>query len=263
VSSVFFIFHNARFLSDCPHSGSKSEPDSDRVIIKAQQAQRYLPVATLETGHTSYRGGPQTLSKFSRPTRRVSLVLALVITISLLLVLFSRARHNMSSESHLPEDPHLTKSSLSMVLSQTDSSRPSVRVTLTNYHPSTSVTVLIWSTPFDPQAVPLGIFRVTDRSTKQDVPMLGIKINRLLPPSREDFLELAPRHAVTKNVYLEAPGLALEKGKTYDVQAHGKWKAVWHASLKAIGEVNLMKMGGPTGLVSWDFESDVIQLEVR
>jgi hypothetical protein len=93
--------------------------------------------------------------------------------------------------------------------------------------------------------------------------MLGIKINRLLPPSREDFLELAPRHAITKDVYLEGPGFALEKGKTYDVQAHGKWKAVWHASVTAIGEANLMKMGGPTGLVNWDFESDIIQLRVQ
>jgi hypothetical protein len=252
-----------RLLSHSPTAASKSKARSDLVVLKAQQAQRYLPVATLETGHSTYRGGPQPLSKFSRPTRRVSLAIALVIALSLLLALFNRTRHSMSPETHIPEDPHLTKPYLSLVLTQTDFARPSVRVTLTNYHPSTSVTVLVWSSPFDPQAVPLGIFRVTDQSTKQDVPMLGIKINRLLPPSREDFLELAPRHAVTKDVYLEAPGLALEKGKTYDVQAHGKWKAVWHASLTAIGEANLMKMGGPTGLVNWDFESDILQLRVQ
>jgi hypothetical protein len=148
-----------------------------------------------------------------------------------------------------------------LTLNETDSDIPSVRVTITNYHFSTTVSLLMWDSPFDPQAVATGMFRVVDRSTGKEVPSLGLKMSRLLAPKADDFVELLPRHAVTKEVPLGEPDIVLENGKSYDVQVRSTWKAVWHANVKDAGESNVQRMGGPTGLVNWDYESNMLQLD--
>lgn len=105
----------------------------------------------------------------------------------------------------------------------------------------------------------LGIFQFTDPSTKAELPLVGLKINRVLPPPRDAFLEIEPRHAITKEIVLDNLGLKLEKGKEYDVKAKGRWKAVWHASVLDVGDKNLKNMGGGTGVMTWDFETDSIR----
>jgi len=159
-------------------------------------------------------------------------------------------------------EPHLKKSDLRLTLNQTDTETPSIRVTITNYHFSTTVSLLMWGSPFDPQAVATGLFRVLDRSTGEEVPSLGLKMSRLLSPKADDFVELLPRHAVTKDVLLEEPDIALEGGRSYDVQIRSIWKAVWHANVEDTGETQLQRIGGPTGLINWDYESNVFQLDV-
>jgi hypothetical protein len=178
--------------------------------------------------------------------------------------------HTSSTTKHLdintmPEasiDPHLKKSDIIITLNRTDSDIPSVRVTATNYHHSTAISVLMWSSPFDPQAVATGMFRVVDRSTGKEVPTAGLKITRLLAPKAEDFVELLPRHAVTKDVSLDEPDISLEPGRSYDIQVRSTWKAVWHANSKDVGEGLLKRQGGPTGLVNWDYESNVFRLDI-
>jgi len=168
-----------------------------------------------------------------------------------------------TADNSPPTEPHPTKPDLGVKLSHAESSKPAVRVTLTNLHPTSSITVLKWDTPLDPQAVALGIFHVVEKSTGKEVPPLGLKINRRLPPPREDLIELQPRHAATQDVVLETQGFTLEKGKSYHVQARGKWRAVWHADAADVGEENLRRMGGPSGSVNWEFESEVWDLDVQ
>jgi len=167
-----------------------------------------------------------------------------------------------SPPPHVP-NPHPSKSSLSLEITQKEpaTSPPTVLVTVTNLHESTSLTLLTWDTPFDDKALLLGIFRITDLAANFEIPSPGLKINRALPPPRDALLELEPRHAITKEIVLDGPGAQLEKGTTYEVKAKGSCKAVWHASAADIGEDNLIKMGGGTGVIGWDFESNVLRLQ--
>lgn len=75
---------------------------------------------------------------------------------------------------------------------------------------------------------------------------------------RADMLELAPRHAVTKDITLEGDGWALERGKEYRVRASGKAMVVWYAVVTADAERTLKVGGGPTGSMGWVFDSEVV-----
>jgi len=120
---------------------------------------------------------------------------------------------------------------------------------------------LTWDTPFDEKALFLGIFHFTDTSTNEALSTASLKLNRVLPPSPEFFQEIGPRRAITKEIVLDGPGAKLQNGKEYDVQVKGRWKAVWHASVLDIGDENLKKMGGGTGVKTWDFESEVLRIK--
>lgn len=95
------------------------------------------------------------------------------------------------------------------------------------------------------------------------MPNLNMKVNRVTPPPLDAFLEIGPRSAMTKELVLaEMPDTKLEEGAEYEIQAKGKWKAVWHASVKDVGDENLKKIGGGTGVMTWDFESDLARFKV-
>jgi hypothetical protein len=168
-----------------------------------------------------------------------------------------------ASPQKQPTNPHPSSSTLSLSISEKSpaTTPPTILVTATNLHQSTSITLLTWDTPFDEKALLLGIFRFIDASTNEALPSPGLKINRGLPPPRDAFLEVGPRHAITKEFVLDGPGVRLEKGKEYDVQAKGRWKAVWHASVLDIGDENLKKMGGGTGVNTWDFETELLKIK--
>ncbi|TLD28016.1 hypothetical protein E2P81_ATG06362 [Venturia nashicola] len=162
-------------------------------------------------------------------------------------------------------DPHPTKSSLQLTLAikEPSTSPPTLLATATNLHDSTSMTLLKWDTPFDDKAVLLGIFNIKDVKSGETLPNLNMKINRVTPPPHDAFLEIQPRSAITKELILsDMPGAKLEKDAEYEIQAKGTWKAVWHASVKDIGDENLKKMGGGSGVMTWDFESNVAQFKV-
>ena|ERR1700761_6125412 len=209
-------------------------------------------------------------SRFLSPGRRARsmlrmrrLLLPAVFVLVLLSIYFKLRKSRAPEELRAPlVQPHLKHSDLSLTLNRTDSDVPSIKVTITNYHFSTTVSLLMWDSPFDPQAVATGMFHIVDRSSGKEVPSLGLRMSRLLAPKAEDFVELLPRHAVTKDVPLEEPDIVLEKGKTYDVQVRSTWKAVWHANIKESGEAQLKRIGGPTGLVNWEYESNVFQLDL-
>ena len=141
-------------------------------------------------------------------------------------------------------------------------SPPILRITVTNLHPSTSLTLLSWETPFDPDAFESGVFQVTERGSTARILNAGSKMKHNLPAKREAYIELEPRHAVTKDVTLEGPGIFLEKGKEYNVQAKGLWKMVWHANVADVGERELKLSAGTTGFMSWEYESDVVTVKV-
>jgi hypothetical protein len=170
----------------------------------------------------------------------------------------------MASSTHQEaRDPHVTKSQLTLELEESDpvTSPPTIIATVTNLHDSTTVTLLTWDTPFDEKALLLGLFEIRDVEHGHTIPSPGLKLNRKLPPPKEAFLEIAPRHAIAKEIVLEGAGVQLEKGSKYEVRAKGKWKAVWQASVADIGYGNLQKMGGGTGVVSFGFDSNTVSVK--
>jgi hypothetical protein len=160
-------------------------------------------------------------------------------------------------------DPHPSISSLQLSISEKSPPTlpPTLLVTVTNLHQSTSLSLLTWDTPFDEKALDLGIFEFIDVDAQRTLRTPELTINRGLPPPPEAFLEIGPREALTKEIILDSPVTKLEDGKEYDVQAKGRWKAVWHAGVSDIGDENLKKMGGGTGVKTWDFTSSMLRIK--
>jgi hypothetical protein len=142
-------------------------------------------------------------------------------------------------------------------------SPPILRVTITNLHPSTSLTLLSWDTPLDPYGLESGAFEITERDSKTRILNVGPKTRHNGPPKRDAFIELEPQHAVTKDITLEGPKLPFQKGREYDIQARGHWKVVWHASVEDVGEKALKLSAGATGIMSWEYESNVVTVKAR
>jgi hypothetical protein len=201
-------------------------------------------------------------AKLSRHLLKLMITLVGLLLIIAYVVWPSQRLPITSPPTVLTEDHHIEKSMLVMTLNRSQSTEPAVRVTVTNYHSSTTVSLLNWNTPFDEQAVAQGVFSIWDHDTGIEIKAPDIAIDRILAPKKDDFLELLPRHAVAKDVPVKATGITFKPGKNYDVKVSGRWKAVWHADAKVAGEQRLRLMGGPTGLVNWDYESNVFLLHV-
>jgi hypothetical protein len=198
-------------------------------------------------------------------------VLAATIIAGLLIIFvctsdssFATSIRTMASDPQQEaRDPHVSQSHLILELKESDkkTSPPTVIATVTNMHESTTITLLKWDTPFDDQAMLLGIFELKNTEDGSILPPAGIKLNRQLPPPEDAFLEIPPRQAVAKEIVLGGPGARLRKGRKYEVKAMGSWKAVWQASVVDVGYQNLQRMGGGTGVVSFEFESNSVTFE--
>ncbi|GIK07703.1 hypothetical protein Aspvir_003370 [Aspergillus viridinutans] len=91
---------------------------------------------------------------------------------------------------------------------------------------NTPVTFLNWGTPFDPRANLLGVFQINDTSNNNPITLDTIKINRRLPPSRDDLVEIPAESSKEQTVTI--PQVPLEEGHKYAVQAKGIWHGIWH-----------------------------------
>ena len=96
---------------------------------------------------------------------------------------------------------------LEFKLSQISRDPPSLLVTLRNNNPSSAFTILKWHTPLDPQAANLGLFKIVDEETGETIPTDGLKVNRLMPPSEEDFVTVAPGTEEAHEVVMNKPWL--------------------------------------------------------
>lgn len=116
---------------------------------------------------------------------------------------------------------------LEFKLSQISRNPPSLLVTLKNNNPSSPFTILKWGTPLDPQAANLGLFKLVDEETGKDIPTDGLKINRLMPPSEDDLVTVAPGTEEAHEIVLNKPWLPTKKPAKYKVSVHGKFTGIW------------------------------------
>lgn len=128
---------------------------------------------------------------------------------------------------------------LEFKLSQISKSPPSLLVTLKNSSPSSTFTLLKWGTPLDPSALNLGVFKLIDTETGEEVKTDIIKIGRKVPPSRDQLQEIAPgtEHAI--EVVFDKPWMPEKKPAKYKVKVDGSFYAVWEKEAKNVQDDEL------------------------
>jgi hypothetical protein len=116
---------------------------------------------------------------------------------------------------------------LEFKLSQISKSPPSALVTLKNSSPSTTYTILKWGTPLDPPSINMGVLKLIDADTGNEINTDVIKIARKMPPAREDLQEIAPGTEHATEVVFDLPWMPKKTPAKYRVKAEGTFHGVW------------------------------------
>lgn len=107
-----------------------------------------------------------------------------------------------------------------------------IRVALKNTSPH-DLYLLRWSSPLDPMASAMGVFKFRSTQTNELAPGMNIKVNRRLPDgenfvvSSEDIVKITSGASVEKEIVVKEPQVALSKGESYRVTAEGFWQGIW------------------------------------
>jgi len=183
-----------------------------------------------------------------------------LLTIVILITLFGYSR----SPSTLVDrtlDTMASPKDLRIVLSQASNNPLTIRASIHNDGKST-LTVLPWDTPVDPQAHHLGVFQITNADSGEKVQFPRIMINHKVPVDRSQLVQIEVGKEVSQEVSFEGPRSPIKKGSRYSVQAKGKWRAVWVSSADGVAEEDLGKLGAAENAMSdEDFESEAIEIQ--
>ena len=133
-----------------------------------------------------------------------------------------------------------------------------VKVTIRNDSPDKTFSFLSWDSPFDPQALNTGVLCLKDAETGDEIAGPGMKLNRMLPPPREDLVEISPGSSATKELELSSPWIPTD-GKKYQIQLRGNWRAAWAKAAADVSDRELESMGGDGS----SFESDHFEMQLN
>ena len=122
---------------------------------------------------------------------------------------------------------------------------------------SSTVTMLTWDSPLDPQAGVLGLFQLRDTQDGSVQQGKVLMVNRLMPPSQDSLVEIPARGIVEKTARLKM--LSLQSMRSYEVTAKGEWKGVWNQPRAAIDSQTLEKFEGAS---MGDFVSNKIMVRI-
>ena len=215
-----------------------------------------------------------TTTPFRKPSARTLTALLLCALLPLLLAALRAHRASplfgptSPAAAAPPPDPHLARGQLLCTLEHVngsdDGGAPAFRVVLANLHPSSTVSLLVPGSIFADDAVGRGgVFDV------REIGPLGAKLveadasaggDEVVPFGGDDFVDVLPFHAMTKEVRLRPATLGLRGGRNYTVQARGRWRAVWHARLEDYDSGYLKRLGGATGLIDWSYTSNALEV---
>ena len=101
---------------------------------------------------------------------------------------------------------------------------------------STPVTILDRNTPLDPDAGHLGVFKLHDAQTHEEVPTSTISASRISPPLLNEYIEIPSDTTVKRTLELRVDEKDIQAGREYTVRAEGYWSAVWYRALSEITE---------------------------
>ncbi|KAF2206754.1 hypothetical protein CERZMDRAFT_91923 [Cercospora zeae-maydis SCOH1-5] len=160
---------------------------------------------------------------------------------------------NMANSPSNQQAHQPTVDDLRIFLSHTWLPVPTVKVTIQNAHPTTPMSFLTWDTPIDKSSLNTGVLQLTDAVSGESIEGPGLKLSRLLPPPREDLVEVAAQDVVEVDIELKAPWIP-SSNKLVKVHAEGAWKAVWAKGKNEVTDEELNDMSGP-GVLQGPFRS--------
>lgn len=179
-------------------------------------------------------------------TRIISVVAGALAACATIYYLSSNTAYDSFQASHKLQAPSdmATTDDLVVILSPgRTSDPPTVHVAIQNKNNATPLTLLTWDTPLDPSALNTGVLSITDDSNGEEIPGPELKLNRLLPPSRDALVTIAPGDVVEKEIELVAPWIPRD-GRSVTVSAQGMWRAVWSKSKEDVNDEELAAMSG-------------------
>lgn len=152
---------------------------------------------------------------------------------------------------------------LAIDLKQTDSSPPTIAVTVTNNH-DTVLTLLNWESPLDPAAVALGVFKIVPEGASAPLDLPTIAFRRVMPPPPENLITLKPGASTTETVSFVEPAVPVDQlGRKARVFCEGTWAAVWPGfTADELTPEILEKLQFGDNVVTGPFKSDTIDLVV-
>lgn len=159
---------------------------------------------------------------------------------------------NLSPDQELLQDIAVELSSAESPLT--------VKVTIRNQSPDKAFSFLTWDSPFDPQAINTGVLCLKDAETGNEIDGPGMKLNRMLPPPRDDLVEISPGSSATKELGLRSPWVPTD-GKKYQVHVQGSWRAAWLKAAADVSDRELESMGSE--ISSKGFESDQLEMQLQ
>lgn len=136
-----------------------------------------------------------------------------------------------------------------------------VKVTVQNNSPDRTFSFLTWDSPFDPQAINTGVLSLKDAETGHAIEGPGMKLNRKLPPSREDLVEISPGSSATKELEMASPWIPTD-GKRYQVKLQGSWRAAWLKPAADVTDSELDAMD-TSQMSTLGFESGALEMQLK
>ena len=135
-----------------------------------------------------------------------------------------------------------------------------VKVTIRNDSPDKTFSFLSWDSPFDPQAINTGVLCLKDAETGNTIESPGLKLNRMLPPPRDELVEISPGSSASKELGLKSPWIPTD-GRKYQLHMRGNWRAAWAKAAADVSDRELEAMGGDVS--SSAFESDSVEMQLK
>lgn len=135
-----------------------------------------------------------------------------------------------------------------------------VKVTIRNDSPDKTFSFLTWDSPFDPQAINTGVLCLKDAETGNEIEGPGMKLNRMLPPPRDDLVEISPGSSATKELGLRSPWVPTD-GKKYQIHLQGSWRAAWAKAAADVSDRELESMGSDGS--SKTFKSEHLEIQLK
>lgn len=140
---------------------------------------------------------------------------------------------------------------LQLTIEEEAGKKSTVRISVRNADSSTAFTVLRWDTPLDKSAFRTGALVMLDADTKEPFHGPGLKLNRMLPPTPEDLIEIPPLGTASQEFTLTEPWMP--EDRDVKIQGQGSWKAVWPRSKMSLSDEEQQTLAG-SDMLSGEFQ---------